>query len=427
MKKILGFTITLCLALLTASCKKEAEEPGPQEPEFEQSVEQQEPRWLVVLHPEWAFGPKYERIDVTDWEVNEDVVVLGYFYYPWQGEDTIEFRFENGYLWVNGRRVGVNLGIGELEASDVENPEEIITAHVPWPDIPELKRFPNLTTVKLTLIYWRHKFPKQELRQVLARMPEGVDVYVRTFAYGDFLFSDPNIPDCILGMVSRIPNLKGLLVHSDRLTDLGMRHLRRCKNLRSLNLTARRVTSCGLKYLADLAELREIKLWVNLTNRGLRHLAGLTNLRSLNLYGMRRITDAGLRHLSGLGNLRELDLSYSHIKGPGLKHLSGLGNLRVLRLSDTPIEGYGLQYLSTLPNLRVLCLGSTKINDAGLKYLEGLSQLEELWLSRSEVTDAGLVYLKRFNNLRVLGICSYKISPDAFYKLQEALPDCKIY
>ncbi|TKJ37889.1 hypothetical protein CEE36_10905 [candidate division TA06 bacterium B3_TA06] len=32
------------------------------------------------------------KINITGWDVNEDLVKLGGFYYPWQGEDSIDYR-----------------------------------------------------------------------------------------------------------------------------------------------------------------------------------------------------------------------------------------------------------------------------------------------------------------------------------------------
>ncbi|MBA7617350.1 hypothetical protein ES703_24664 [subsurface metagenome] len=401
MKKI---PILLAVAILALACKKEAGGLGSQQLTYEGAgIEVEETRWLVVLHPEWEFGPRYERIDVTDWEPGEDVVSLGEYgeYYPWQGEDTIEFRFENGYLWVNGRRVGVNLGIGELEASDVENPEEIITAHVGWGQIPELKRFPNLITVKLSM----RSFPREEkYHKSLEEIPEHVRVYVRTFPYDESWWQDPNITDENLAVLAQIKNLRGLNTISDRLTDLGMRHLRRCKNLRSLNLIARRVTSCGLKYLADLYELRELELTIGFVgNCGLRHLSKLANLRSLNLYPAKGISDAGLKHLGGLRNLRYLNLADARIRGPGLRYLQGLSGLKTLNLASTPLKNSGLKHLEGLVNLRDLDLSDTHIGDEGLRYLQGLTHLRWLWIIQCEgVSDSGVA------------------------KLQKALPGCKI-
>jgi len=462
MKKILGFTITLCLALLTASCKKEAEEPGPQEPEFEQSVEQQEPRWLVVLHPEWAFGPKYERIDVTDWEPGEDVVSLGEYgeYYPWQGEDTIEFRFENGYLWVNGRRVGVNLGIGELEASDVENPNQIITAHVGWGQIPELKRFPNLITAKLSM----RSFPREEkYHKSLEEIPEHVRVYVRTFPYDESWWQDPNITDENLAVLAQIKNLRGLNTISDRLTDLGMRHLRRCKNLRQLDIGARKLTNLSLRYIGSCKNLRYLSIGGRgISSKGLRYLRGLSELRELDITGF-GMSDEGLKNISELKNLRVLSFSVRErlsladlitriTKGlgprtsflqefgklfspvvtargwealaslPGLKDLSVysgeyLGNdvlmriakmksLRVLYFGESPLTDSLFMCLKGLDNLEHLSWGDTNVtlDDSALFHLSELPRLRELFLegSWSNVTDEGLKYLPRFKNLKKL-------------------------
>jgi len=75
-----------------------------------------EPHWLRIYRD----GEFVDSINVTDWEKNEDVVRLGpYFYYPWQGEDSISYSFylpsydttifpPYSYLVVNGRLAGVD-------------------------------------------------------------------------------------------------------------------------------------------------------------------------------------------------------------------------------------------------------------------------------------------------------------------------------
>ena len=63
----------------------------------------------------------------------------------------------------------------------------------------------------------------------------------------------------------------------------------------------------------------------------------------------------------------------------------------------------GVERLKDLPRLQVLLLSDTKITDVGLDCLKGMPKLRELHLYRTQVTNEGVK------------------------KLQQALPNCKIY
>jgi len=72
-------------------------------------------RWLRTYNN----GEFEDSINVTGWEVNEDVVKINRYYYPWQGEDSISYSFylpsydttifpPYSYLVVNDRLAGVD-------------------------------------------------------------------------------------------------------------------------------------------------------------------------------------------------------------------------------------------------------------------------------------------------------------------------------
>ncbi len=80
-----------------------------------------------------------------------------------------------------------------------------------------------------------------------------------------------------------------------------------------------------------------------------------------------------------------------------------------------------------LGNAIVARLENTQITDAGLEHLEGLTKLEGLWLNGTQVTDAGLVHLEGLTKLEYLYLWNTQITDEGVKKLQEALPNCKIY
>ena len=135
---------------------------------------------------------------------------------------------------------------------------------------------------------------------------------------------------------------------------------------------------------------------------GLEQLDGLTDLQTLNLAG-NEVTDAGLRHVKAMTNLRSLNLGFTKVTDAGLKDIRDLTRLTELVLHDTDITDDGLRYLKGLKVLRELEIQSTKITDAGLEHLKGMTSLKSLALYGTKATDAGID------------------------KLQQALPNCKIF
>jgi len=90
------------------------------------------PRWLRI----YCEGEFEDSINVTGWEVNEDVVGIRRWGYPWQGEDSISYSFylpsydttllpPYTYLVVNGRLVGVDPFGVRIE--NIPYKEEVLT------------------------------------------------------------------------------------------------------------------------------------------------------------------------------------------------------------------------------------------------------------------------------------------------------------
>ncbi len=260
-------------------------------------------------------GEFKREIDITGWDPGEDFVYLSYwdggFHYPWQGEDSLDYRIEDDLLWVNGKLVGANLTL--VAFTDLSNPEEIVTVYTYAGQLPELKRFPNLVAVDAE-----------------------------------------EIVDADLKHLEGLTKLRLLELDVTDITDAGLAHLKGLKNLRELGLIGTQITDAGLAHLKGLKNLKGLYLLeTDITDAGLRHLKGLTNLRWLNLFGT-NITDAGLTHLEGLTNLRVLNLSRTEITDAGLAHLKGLKNLRELYLEGTYITGAGVKGLQkALPECKI--------------------------------------------------------------------------
>lgn len=205
MKKI---PILLAVAILALACKKE--------------------RWLRTYNN----GEFEDSINVTGWEVNEDVVQFGCdFYYPWQGEDSIDYRgceFYQGkkytyklprvFLEVNGKIVGFRTDY----LADVPDSSEIMTIDYCESNFPDsiqydlsvLKRFPNLIGISIYID------AQTEFRK-LDSIPSNIRLYLH--------FS--NSTDGSLRSLSQYQNVRVLLLFGDY-THSGLRHLLKLRGLR---------------------------------------------------------------------------------------------------------------------------------------------------------------------------------------------------
>lgn len=208
-----------------------------------------EPRTLRIYRD----GVFEYSIDVSGWEVNEDVVILDHFYYPWQGEDSIDYDcylpFESEKIWgdamvlnVNGKMVGVST---DLRPPDkIARPEDIKTVMSYYDDkdiIRYLKFFSNLIGVRIDID------STQELKR-LDSIPMDLKLYV-----------DCNrLSNNDLKKISRFHNIRMLaLVDCSKITDRGLRHIRRLNGLRRVRiLYMPQITEEGLKHLRSLPKLR---------------------------------------------------------------------------------------------------------------------------------------------------------------------------
>ncbi|MCK4232390.1 hypothetical protein KAX21_05515, partial [candidate division WOR-3 bacterium] len=288
-------------------------------------------RYLVIAEE----GKVKEEIDLTGWESGEEFVGLYPFYYPWQGEDTLDWRIDNGLMWVNGKLIGADLE--KIAAEDVPDPEAIISVSTTREHLAELGRFPNLIAVAM----------------------------------------QGEIEDADLEQLKTLSNLKVLYVSWSSVTDAGLAHLTKLANLRVLELLDTDISDTGLTQLEVLKHLRVLNLTgTDISDVGAANLGGfLKNLRVLYLVGT-RVTDAGLARLKTLKKLRELHLSFTRIADAGCEHLAELDNISELYLPLTKVTDEGVAHLACCKNLRVLWLGGTKITDEGLKHLKGLKNLE---------------------------------------------------
>ena len=89
-----------------------------------------------------------------------------------------------------------------------------------------------------------------------------------------------------------------------------------------------------------------------------------------------------------------------------------------MRLQNSP---------SLFQNLNDLTLTGTAVSDAGLIHLMKMTNLRGLYLQDTQVTDVGLLHLKEMPGLIRLWFSTTHVSRAAVAKLNQALPNCRIF
>lgn len=228
-------------------CRKENEPP--------------EARWLVTTcrgqYAGWT-----DSVNASGWVTGRDVVPLydpnamDGFCYPWQGEDSLDFRIEEGIkgindgkldrfvhaysanncLWVNDKLVGGYYSeLCLLPDSILKNiltmqadygyyqyifgrfdPERVFT-------IEALKRFPGLTVVSTDIDCYFHQ--REEAINTLKMLPTGIAVYL---TYGVLSRAD-------VGELAEIKGLKKLNLWCYGMPPSGILKLAKVKNLKEVS------------------------------------------------------------------------------------------------------------------------------------------------------------------------------------------------
>ena len=128
--------------------------------------------------------------------------------------------------------------------------------------------------------------------------------------------------------VGKLINLQKLNLWNTNITSDGLKHLAELGQLRMLHVGGTRVSDEGLVHLANLHGLRTLYLAndsnahhrARITDRGMRHLRKLPNLEHLSLIGT-DVTDTGLKELASLKHLQNLDVSDTKVSEPAARKL----------------------------------------------------------------------------------------------------------
>jgi|GEM_PF-5120647 len=457
MNRILRVIFISSMILLSVGCKDKSQ--------VTHKESHQDQRWLTIYND----GVWEKDVDVSGFEIGGDVIILGarydQIYYPWQGENSIDYWFKDGLLSVNGKVVGLTCNYkNAIPDSDATResledgipeirPEDILTFSDSTINPEVFDSFSNLLVFELSPSLRSDQDDDGAKSQVdlksLAEIPERVLLYIECPA--DKLKEIPNIS-----------NLRGVSVWPYwSLNGIDLKPLKKHKELTHL---ATICNSDDLKYIGKLTKLRRLLIYPLVSrrydnydrtmrqysrqyDRALRHVRSLdqlrelyivygsfsddgifksiAQLRGLNVLSMHECYPSvkGCEHLARLSNLRELKLYECALYDSSLVHISKLKELRRLILYSTPVRASEPSYLNKLENLRQLEL--VLISDSvphDLAGFEGLPNLEELKLDAHWLSEEGVKALTRFENLRVLNVSGFPW-PDPSFWLQ--LGDCK--
>lgn len=455
-----------------------------------ESGSKHEQHWLTITH-----NGIWERvIDVSDWEKKVDILELDRFrfpvsvYYPWQGEDSIDYSIQNELLWINGEVAGLVYDFygysskGTLPAT--VKPENILVVMDKEINTRELSKFKNLQ------LFYLHSDSVKDLNE-LRNIPKNVDIYCRVksnrlkelvglsnlrgmevggtiddldvdiaflekFKSLTYLYTGSYLEEADFESIAKLDSLRILYLGQAGQTPCNkyLRHLKKLKRLRTLLLTDMREDKEGLGYITDIKSLHELYIshFVGYESRissdGYKLFRKLPMLNTLYLDDF-EISKQGMKQLGKLQNLRELYFLKVHLNPPDLVYLSNLTNLKSLHFLQVGLGDTGVTYLKGIKNLKTLELDANiwnpglvrlkdidmenldlffgGLNDSGLTLLGELSQLKYFKLSAyNAASDSAWMKLANLRNLRRLELHTHNLKGSILTKLRDTLPGCKI-
>lgn len=214
----------------------------------------------------------------------------------------------------------------------------------------------------------------------------------------------------------------------------GCEQIEKAKTKASKNFSSshwkRKAEKRKLAVLAELERVRksnatELKLDGYGSIADLMPLKGLTRLKVLHIKIIsedRKKMFTDLTLLADFKDLEDLSISWHNHHVTDLTPLAGLTKLERLTLYQKHGKITDFSPLKSLTNLKYLNLGGNQITD--LTPLAGLTNLTDLRLGENKITDltplSGLIQLKN------LDLWRNPVSASNEWKLQSALPNCKI-
>ncbi len=393
---------------------------------------------------------------------------------------------EQGMLWA--LRQWPNLKF--VGASPQALTPRVIEALTKLPRFSTLNLFTHLTPTTLASLSPLGKLPALHLDlgysdlddTTLASLPPLPNV-------AQILMHSTSVTDAGLTQLVRFPKLRHVSLSRDNITDAGLVHLAQISNLKIVDLAGTAVTAAGVAKLqaalpnckiewdgpakaeggadadraaAEWAIGKGGKVAIEVGGQALGYIstleslpAGLFKVTNIIIETPGAVGDADLPRLLALRSLTELSWNGKMVTPVGIGQLRGHPALTRLTISNlNPLDDARLDALLTFANLNFIGLHSTKpsadqlarlkalpnlvmlrvswdaepgVTDLAFARIAELQNLESIIVDHSSITDAGLEHLSALKKLKRLDARNTKVTAAGVAKLQQALPNCKIY
>lgn len=171
--------------------------------------------------------------------------------------------------------------------------------------------------------------------------------------FSDGLYGGSFATDEDLARLVDMTSLKQINVHSNRITNTGLKHLQPLGDLESLGVSGDNITDEGLEYIKGLTQVEELRLG---PFEVVYQEQGLPLARQpLSEFDRVDITDDGLVMLAAMTGLRRLDLRFTRVTDLGLVHLENHSKLQMLDVRNTTVTEEGASTLkAVLPQCVIL-------------------------------------------------------------------------
>lgn len=121
--------------------------------------------------------------------------------------------------------------------------------------------------------------------------------------------------------ISKLTNLKTLVLPSNQLTDAGVQLIATMNNLDTLDISGNNLTQNGAQAISTMKRLNTLDIsHTNLTKEGVQAIASMTNLKAL-FIDNNNLTDNDVLPIAKLTKLKTLDISNNNLTIPGINML----------------------------------------------------------------------------------------------------------
>jgi hypothetical protein len=246
-----------------------------------------------------------------------------------------------------------------------------------------------------------------------------------------------NLNDDWLKLFAAMPQLEGIIINGEVVTDAGIQALAENKKLDSVYLfNTKKVTDAGVKALAALPKLENLYLaFFTVDGSAFAAFEGCKTLKSVTLEYMDGFTDDGARSLAKLPNLNELKIGTgfgeNKLTAEGIKAivdarvpakfefnkkfiddalLAALVQKGWLYGPSVGPAGWSQKKPATAAEVRSIVLDGSQVTDKGLDSILDCTNVEYLHVQNTGITDEGLKKLAGFKKLSYLALDKTKVT-----------------